>query len=89
MRARIIIAVVIVGWAATFVLWFCSAHRAAMLDARDQAAIRLLGEFHCEFIRGRNIPKAEYLQGLQQFERRHEDYRLLRMFTGAVEQCED
>jgi hypothetical protein len=73
-------------WLFTLVLWFFASQRNALIEARDQAAVRLLSELHCELVGRGNISQETYLKELHDFEKGHEGYRLLTMYVRDVEE---
>jgi hypothetical protein len=59
---------------------------AAQRDAEDQAALRLLGEFHRNYLveHGQNMD--EYVRALRAFQQEHQWMRSLRRYLDFVEQ---
>lgn len=86
MRMKIICAIIVVGWLFTSVLWLFSSQKSALRYARDQAAIRLLSDFHRKFITDRNVDGGSYLKELHSFQENHEGYDLLTTYVNDVEE---
>lgn len=82
---KIICLGILLGWLFTLVVWFFSCQRNALIEARDQAAIRLLSELHSELLGQGNISQDSYLKKLRGVEKEHQGYRLLTMYVRDVE----
>jgi len=76
MRMKIICLGMLLVWLVTLVLWLFSSQRNALIEARDQAAVRLLSEFHCDFLSHKNVSQESYLQELRGFQESHNDFRI-------------
>lgn len=73
-------------WLFTLVLWLFSSQRNALIEARDQAAVRLLSEFHCDFLSHRNVSQESYLKELRGFQESHDGLRILTTYVSDVEE---
>lgn len=70
----------------SLLMLLAASHREVLDSAERQAVLRVLGEFHCQFVQDSGLPLDKYLQRLRGFQQKYRSFRDVNQYVTIVEE---